>query len=610
MTEAPLRLAGLDRALVFGCWLAYVLVGAQTTIATDTARDLIAAWDIVQGVQLPLRGPELYATWTLGPIWYYLLALPLWLTHSAAVAAWMVAILAGLKFPLAYRLGAEWGGLALARLSLLAIALPGWWMFEWLVTSHTNLAAPLLIGYALWLLRWARGGGGVALAVAGLLFSLSVHAHPTSLFWVWLLVPAMWTRRTSRGGFEWQHLLGAALLFLLPFAPMLLDELRTGWPMLDGTRAFVATREGPSLLSRLLPFLVDLVALDRQRMPGQFLTGAASIGIGLITMTAIAWLICALGLLRWPLSSKTLLPAVLAVLAGAMFLLWLRPEVPYWMVYAITPGIAAVLALGWQAALTVVPEARRVLVVNVFSCLVMAAFLGQVAQRWSDASAAWVKVPFRVVGLYADPHKSADTSIPNPAYPVAGMENWVRWLCAQPNQISVHGEGAALLTMAQGSLHVLHCARDRRWEIGGVQGEAVALYPMAALAVLGVDPVQRFGGMGRLTVDAILRPAEARSDELWRAYPPWPLTQTAREEFTLPINTESPRLLAISNLRVVYNGVDTPELLIDGNPIAPVTRSAATWFFRVPVRTLATVRVRSGDPRWIEVLALADRAAR
>ena len=40
MTEVPLRLAGLDRALVFGCWLAYVLVGAQTTIVTDTARSI------------------------------------------------------------------------------------------------------------------------------------------------------------------------------------------------------------------------------------------------------------------------------------------------------------------------------------------------------------------------------------------------------------------------------------------------------------------------------------------------------------------------------------------------------------------------------------------
>jgi hypothetical protein len=426
---------------------------------------------------------------------------------------------------------------------------------------------------------------------------------------MWLMVPAMWTRRAARVGFEWQHLLGAVLLFLLPFAPMLLDEMRTGWPMLDGTRAFVATREGPSLPARLLPFLVDLVALDRQRMPGQFLTGAASIGVGLITTTAIAWMICALGLLRGSQSRKTLLSAVSAVLAGSLFLLWLRPEVPYWMVYAIAPGIAAVLALGWQAALALVPEPRRALMLNILSSLVMAVFLGQVAQRWSDASSAWVKVPFRVVGLYADPHKRADTTIPNPAYPVAGMENWVRWLCAQPNQISVHGEAAALLAMAQGSLHALHCAQDRQWEIGGIQGEAVALYPLAALAVLEVDAVQRFGGMGRLTVDTILHPAEARVDEVWRAYPPWPLTQTPLEEFTLPINTESPRLLAISNLRVVYNGVDTPELLIDGNRIAPVTRSAATWFFRVPARTLATISVRSGDPRWIEVLALADSPA-
>lgn len=602
MTEAPLRLAGLDRALVFGFWLAYVLVGAQTTIATDTARDLIAAWDIVQGTHYPLRGPELYATWTLGPAWYYVLALPLFLTHSAAAAAWMVAVLAGLKFPLAWRLGAEFGGATLARGALLAIAVPGWWMFEWLVTSHTNLAVPCLLGYALWLLRWARGAGVGSLLLAGLLFSLSVHAHPTSLFWAWLALPALWSRHRGASRIPAVHVAGALLMFALPFMPMLIDEALRGWPMLDGTRAFVANRDGPSLIWRLLPFARDLFGIQRVGSIGQFLGVSTVIQTGMLALLGLMVAMALLGLLQrqaWFLAPRKM--AIVSIIGASLFLLWLRPEVPYWMVYSQTPGVAAVLALGWQ-----IPAEGQARFQRILTVVVVGMFLYVVAVRWHEASEAWVRVPYRVVGLYADPGKQVDTEVPNPTYPVAGLESWVRWLCGQPNRLSLHGDGAAMEAMTQGALRALHCADDRHWEIGGTQGEAVALYPLKALDALSLTPLQQFGGMGRLNVDAVLRAAEPLPDELVRAYPPWPLTQQSTAEFVLPVQTKSAQLLAVSNLRVIYNGLDMPELVIDGRRLAPVTRSAATWFFRIPARASGTLTVRSGDPRWIEVLALPD----
>jgi hypothetical protein len=602
MTEAPLRLAGLDRALVFGFWLAYVLVGAQTTIATDTARDLIAAWDIVQGTHYPLRGPELYSTWTLGPIWYYLLALPLWLTHSAAAAAWMVAVLAGLKFPLAWRLGAEFGGAPLARSALLAIAVPGWWMFEWLVTSHTNLAAPLLIGYALWLLRWARGAGVGSLLLAGLLFSLSLHAHPTSLFWVWLALPAMWSRHQSAMRIPAVHVAGALLMFALPFLPMLIDEALHGWPLLDGTRAFVASRDGPSLIWRFLPFVRDLFGVQRVGSIGQFLGVSTAIQIGMLSLLGLMVGLALLGLLQRQalfLAPRRMVAA--SIIGASLFLLWLRPEVPYWMVYSQAPGVAAALALGWQ-----IPAERQARFLRILTVVVVGMFLCVVAVRWHEAAEAWVRVPYRVVGLYADPGKQVDTEIPNPAYPVAGLESWVRWLCGQPNRLSLHGDGAAMEAMTQGTLHALNCADDRHWEIGGNQGEAVALYPLKALDALSLAPMQQFGGMGRLTVDAVLRAAEPQPDDLVRAYPPWPLTQQAAAEFTVPIDTATPKLIAVSNLRIVFNGLEGPQVRVGGVPQLPITRTAATWFYRIPAGSEAIMTVRTGDPRWIEVVALAD----
>ncbi len=606
--EVTAALPRLDWIWVFAFYLVYVLAGAHTTIATDTARDLIAAWDIVQGVEFPLRGPQLYTTWTLGPIWYYLLALPLWLTQSAALAAVLVALLAGLKFPLAYRLGAEFGGPRTARLGLLAIAMPGWWMFEWLVTSHTNLAATCLLGYALCLLRWSRGAGAGSLVAAALLFSLSVHAHPTSLFWGWLLLAALWSRRGLLGSTLWLHLVLAFAAFMLPFVPMLIDEARTGWPMLTGTRDFVTTRDSPSPWSRLQPFLVALIAVDGKRMAGQFLPELASLRATAVLLLAAPWLLALCGMfsLRKPLQFRAF--AVVAVIAGSLFVLWLRPEVPYWMVYASTPGLAVLLTLGWQSALEFVPAQRRGVADASLLALVAGLFLVFAGSRWNGAAEAWVKVPYRVVGDYSDRNQQIDASVPNGAYPVAGQERWVRWLCAQSHDMSVHGDGASMLRMTQGALRALHCADDRHWQLGGDQGEAVALYPMFALRAVGLTPQQRFGGMGRVQVAAIVHSAQAQTDDLVRAYPPWPLTQQADQEMTLTIAATGAGVIAVSNLRVVFNGLEAPELVLDGQRVPPLARSAATWFFNISGGGAGTLRVRSGDLRWIEVLLISENA--
>lgn len=601
MNEASGR---LDRFLILVLWLGYVLAGMHTTIATDTARDLIAAWDIVQGTNFPLRGPELYTTWTLGPIWYYLLALPLALTHSAAVAALMIAALAGLKFPLAYRLGTELGGVTLGRYSLLAIAMPGWWLFEWLVTSHTNLAVPCLLGYALWLLRWVRTDGAVSVWLAGLLFSLSVHAHPTSLFWAWLWVPAIWARYVQRPVLPWTQLLGAVGMFLLPFLPMLIDEAATGWPMLAGTRDFVATRGGPSLLSRLLPFLHDVIAIDGTRMPGQFLIDSVMVRSGVVIGLAVLWAASLVGYFAFAKGWTVRLSALLSFVAASVFVLWLRPEVPYWMVYALAPGIAAALAFGWQGLDLLLPQPRRSLFGAILAGLVSTIFLLLVSSRWISADEGWVNVPYRVVGRYADPNKRVDKTLPNAAYPVAGQERWVRWLCAQSLPISLHGDAATMQRMTQGVLHDLHCPGDDHWRIGGAAGKGIALYPRFAISAIGATPTQLFGAMAQLPVVEVLRAADAQTDSLVRAYPPWPLTQQSQQAFTVAIDTKVVGVIAVTNLRVVYNGLETPELVVDGATIAPLARTASTWFFLVPAHLKGELSVRSGDVRWIEVLQI------
>jgi hypothetical protein len=615
MSNGPVA-PGPDRFLVVAFWLLYVAAGAQTGIATDTARDLLAAWDIVQGVHYPLRGPELYATWHLGPIWHYLLALPLWLSHSAAWTALLVAMLAGLKLPLAYRLGFHFGGPALARLALIAIALPGWWMFEWLVASHTNLAASCVLGYALCLLHWSRRDRMMWLAGAGLLFSLALHAHPTALFWGWLVLPAFWQRQ-RQGGIRWTQTVPALLLFLLPFAPMLVDEARHGWPMWSGTRAFVASRSELAIASRVLPFLRDLLVLDGVRMPAQFMLGPPWLALALHLLQCLLVLLAVVGLwARRVAHAPAAWLAATALVLAASFVVLLRPEVPYWMTYALMPGVAAFLALGWHRLYLALvaraqdgahparalPWRRALIAVWVIAGL---AFVTLAGQRIHASSQGWVAVPYRVVGRYADPAKRVDDRVPNAIYPVFGQERLTRWLCAQQQPPNLHGDGAALQRLNQGSLRLLHCAQGPRAGIGGDTGAALALYPAFLVQQAGLDSAPSFGAMREVAVKRVLHAAQPESDEVIRAYPPWLLTQQPVHQFEVEVPAGH-QIVAISNLRPVFNGLDEPRLLVDGAVRVPVARTAVTWLFRLPAGRPGRLIVKTGDPGLIEVLALRE----
>src|SRR5262245_27325546 len=60
----------------------YLVPAPYAAVHLDLARDIYTALRVAQGEKFPLLGPILASTLHLGPIWYYLLALPLLLGNS------------------------------------------------------------------------------------------------------------------------------------------------------------------------------------------------------------------------------------------------------------------------------------------------------------------------------------------------------------------------------------------------------------------------------------------------------------------------------------------------------------------------------------------------
>ncbi|MGH8800369.1 MAG: hypothetical protein ACREX7_08995, partial [Casimicrobiaceae bacterium] len=97
--------ARFDRVIVAAFMAIYVASSFFGAAGPDTARDVAAALAIRNLQALPLHGPLLAGTSHLGPLWFYLLALPLAVHRSWVGVALFVAVLGSLQFPLAYATG-------------------------------------------------------------------------------------------------------------------------------------------------------------------------------------------------------------------------------------------------------------------------------------------------------------------------------------------------------------------------------------------------------------------------------------------------------------------------------------------------------------------------
>ncbi len=82
-----------------------VAIFPQAGLVIDSGRDLANAWLIAQGEFFPLVGPDIFGTWKLGPVWFYLLAVPLLFNGSLFTVSLWIGVSASLKIPLAYLLG-------------------------------------------------------------------------------------------------------------------------------------------------------------------------------------------------------------------------------------------------------------------------------------------------------------------------------------------------------------------------------------------------------------------------------------------------------------------------------------------------------------------------
>jgi len=358
----------------------HVRAGLLSGGLPDFWRDMYWGTAIAYGERFPLTGPPINQVLELGPWWFYVLAVPLRLFHSVAVASAFMQLLAALKYVLAWRLGARAVDARFGFVLTVCTAVAGWSTAAFWFPSHPALVETtvLLLAFVFW--RCWKSLTVVGAILYGLAASACFHAHPTTATYIVV------------GGFallyRYRSMRAAALLALA--GTIFLASLLP--PFLDPS---VPIAGGPKPLGS---YTSNEIAVNfARRVPGLWLgiwINGAWMGFTAMTkwrlgVIHLAWGVycvllgfAAVGVSRLEREHRWLrkwfLGAFVYVLMQLVFLAVIRNFTPIWMVSSCLPPVTLCLAIGWYGWLSTNPRPLRALGIGAFAVygfLVLVPFL-------------------------------------------------------------------------------------------------------------------------------------------------------------------------------------------------------------------------------------------
>jgi len=342
--------SGPAAALVIALLMAAYVAGyAWSAPNTDSADELLRAYEIVNGIAFPMQGPPLGGVLHLGPFWFYLTALPLLADHSWLAAALFIGFVCSLKFPLAYWCGKRLVDEDFGVLWAAALFLPGWTTVEQLVFLNPNGVAMAMLAVLAVALPGIERPAGLGRCLAlGVALALALHVHPTSLP-VFLLAPAvLWARFKDRAGVVLAAIAMAAG-FAVPFVPYVVAQAMSGFADWTSASGYVAKQVFVGNIVNA-PQVVAAYLVDGPRTMAGFLLQwpadhAAWLGWGTAAL-ATASLAAAFG---GALARTRLLQLLVLLALTAAWIAIARPTTPVQFTWALAVPVGGLIALGLQA---------------------------------------------------------------------------------------------------------------------------------------------------------------------------------------------------------------------------------------------------------------------
>lgn len=594
------RLRSCEFVVLLAVTALWAAMGACAVVHLDFARDMMVAADILDGLDYPLLGPELAGSLHLGPIWYYLLAL-LQLFGGFWSVATLLALLGAAQFWFVYAVGRRIANRGTALLCVGLLLLPGWSTFELVLLTHPVLTASLVAGVVLAGVRFAQDGDGLSLTLMLLGFVLGLHAHPTVLVLVVLPMGFAWLG-FARHGLVWRDAAIAGTVAALPLLPLFIDQLQSGWPILEGWAQFSGHQQSSGRIAAVAPLLQELVAGGARywlsELAGFPDWSTVMIGV-LLAILAVAGLAGAL--LRCRDGERTILVLLVALLVGLVGLSQVRAFYPYYMLSGVRVVLMLVTGLGLARLLPGTKGRRRgvLAVAGLGPLLLLSAFI-PFAQKQRDGAWPFAFLPLMDVVSEPSVHQR------HPFLAVRSTGQSGEWLCAQ-EEIVLHGSYALSVLHSYGAEARLQCG-GKRLLVGGRKpgAEHVAGLSMALLREVAVEPFTIIGSFGLVPVEPL-----AGSGGPWpvgreRRYPPLPPDFGERTRREAAWSGRRDALVVVSDLS--FGVAAPPDVSIDcnGSERRPLARDNVTWIYDVSGCEGGAVGITSATPEYIDVFVLDE----
>jgi len=348
-----LRGAALGAILLLSVVLQFYRLNDWQYFSDDQATQLNVMHGLLIDHHVPLRGLALSVGQAhIGPLFYYMLALPLWLgqldpTAGVAMIGLFQAATVYLLYRLCLRVGLPWAGLCVAALYASSELVVYWSRFLWPNT------APFFVVLALYaLVALAQGRGRYLVLLAGSL-AVVVQMQPTAV--LMLPVATAWvaallvTRRLRVAKRTIAVSIGLALLL---FAPIIGYDLTHAFAETRAWLAYGTTVQPGATQQRGLRHGVAAFELFAWRLVGFRTRGPVDLLLGLATLAAAISATGVLGRGRAVLARLLLVTGALYLLAFSLYRGTLHPH------YAEPIYAVPFLAIGLLVDLVVSAPAR------------------------------------------------------------------------------------------------------------------------------------------------------------------------------------------------------------------------------------------------------------
>lgn len=579
-------------ALVAAWMLLYAFGYGAAVLSADSVRDLSAAWQIHAHGAWPAQGPDIFSRYTLGPLWFWLLALPMTLGASLPSVTLFVALLASLKFPLAFVLGRRLAGQSCGLFAAGMLSLHGVSLIEQWAIVHTNLvvATTLLVFWIGALLH--ERPGGMRWVMFALSWLLALHAHPAAGLSLFAAVPALWTHR--RRAISPGALSAATLIVVVGLLPSLLFAL-------NGSLWYAPTQPGTLTPADAWPArtlaLWWRIMLDPLRLQSELLEVPHTGWIGHCGMA-----IAGAGLIAASIGSHRRLvwAMLLATLCGALALVMVRPATPLWMALAIVPWAALTTALGWSS---ICSRLNRGIAIAMIGGLV--AFTWIIALFWLGSRTQALErgeqlLPMQRISNLSFP--GVDEPHYQPILSIAAADRIARRFCDALPAASIHGDLSVGLSTAEAMPFLLRRCEPARWPRMGGSRPPVLAGLQASSGAEQAPGWPRIRGYRLVPVLRVLHPVDGIALRELPPYPPITMFGRKPETRSWRLRLGEHELLAWTS-RIGFESDAQLDVLGDAGLDAAAS-SATTRLFRCASDCELQLRLTTPYPELFQLFVL------